>query len=215
VVPPPAPLENERVSVETTAAPGATEATEIQPDAIPTRADLLTQRHYRVTDLSGFRADPDQFFEFDYRETLRGMIQAIIETESPLRRDILAQRISRAHGWLRTGGRIRERIDIHLRHLDTTTESSGEFIWKQGSVTDIVDYRQAANEDARRPIAEIPLAELASVVIDNPDLLDQMDPARDLARLLGVERLAAVSRGRLDEAISRARQHIATNQSSA
>lgn len=35
-----------------------------------------------------------------------------------------------------------------------------------------------------------------------------------LARLLGVERLAAVSRARLDEAITRARQHIATVQSS-
>ncbi len=66
------------------------------------------------------------------------MIEAIIETESPLRADILAQRISRAHGWLRTSGRIRERIDLHLRHLDMTAGSSGEFVWKQASMSDIV-----------------------------------------------------------------------------
>jgi len=173
-----------------------------------------TGHTYSVTDLSSFQADPDQFFEFGYRDTLRGMIQSIVETESPLRTDILAQRLARAHGWLRTGGRIRERIDIHLRGFDTTRESSGEFIWKKGAVLDILPYRQPANEDARRPIADISLAELASVVLNNPELLDEPDPARDLARLLGVDRLAAVSRARLDEAIARARQHIATTSSS-
>jgi hypothetical protein len=34
----------------------------------------------------------------------------------------------------------------------------------------------------------IPLAELASVVVENPALLDMSHPARDMARLLGVER---------------------------
>ena len=169
------------------------------------------QRLYRVTDLSGFQAKPDQFFEFGYRDTLRGMIDAIIETESPLRADVLAQRLARAHGWLRTGGRIRERIDLLLRGVDTTRESSGEFVWEKGAVLDILPYREPANEDARRSIADIPLAELASVVLANPELRDQPDPARDLARILGVERLAAVSRARLDEAIARARQHMGRN----
>lgn len=162
-------------------------------------------RGYRITDLSGFRIDPDQFFEFGYRETLRGMIDAIMETESPLRTDILAQRISRAHGWLRTGGRIRERIDLHLGSLDRTQESSGEFIWKKGTVCDILAYRPPDGEAARRSIADIPLAELGAVVLDNMNLLHGPDPARELAGLLGVERLAAVSRARLEEAIARAR----------
>lgn len=177
-------------------------------------ADIPDKRRYHVTDLSSFKADPDQFFEFGYRDTLRGMIEAIIETENPLRTDILAKRISRAHGWLRTGGRIREQIDLHLRGYDTTRESSGEFIWKQGAVVEVLAYRQPVDEDARRAVADIPLAELASVALDNPDLLDDTDPVRYLARLLGVERLAAVSRARLDEAITRARQHITTVQPS-
>lgn len=79
---------------------------------------------------------------------------------------------------------------------------------------DILPYRQPAGEDARRSIADIPLAELASVVLDNPELLNKPDPARDLAPRLGVDRLAAVSRARLDEAIARARGHIATTSSS-
>lgn len=162
---------------------------------------------YRVTDLSAFKAEPDLFYEFAYRDTLREMIEAVMDAESPLPADVLAQRIARAHGWLRTGGRIRERIDLHLRGYDTTSESSGIFVWKKGHIVDVLPYRPSANEESRRAIADIPLAELASVVIDNHDLLDMPDPARDLARLLGVERLAATARARLDEAIARSRSH--------
>ncbi|ESY94311.1 hypothetical protein [Mesorhizobium sp. LNHC209A00] len=53
------------------------------------------------------------------------------------------------------------------------------------------------------------MAELAAVVVANEDILEQSDPALDLARLLGVERLAAISRSRLDEAIDRARRYLA------
>jgi very-short-patch-repair endonuclease len=211
--PPLTVAEAERVSSGLPETLGASKVLATQAEASPVLVED-TAHLYCVTDLSRFPADPDQFFEFGYRDVLRGMIESIMETESPLRTDILAQRLARAHGWLRTGGRIRDRIDIHLRGFDTTRESSGEFIWKKGAVLNVLSYRQPASEDARRPIADIPLAELTSVVLDNPELLDEPDPARDLARILGVDRLAAVSRARLDEAIARARQLIATTSAS-
>lgn len=188
--PPPGIVKTELVSAETPPA----QAGGIIPDSL-----------YRMTDLNGFAADPDRFYEFTYRDTLRAMVAAVIECESPLRTDILCQRIARAHGWLRTGGKIRERIDMHLRDFDRTQESSGEFIWKAGDVADIRTYRAPTSENDRRPISDIPLAELAAVVQANRDLLDEPDPSRELARLLGVERLAAGSRARLDEAIARIR----------
>ena len=141
------------------------------------------------------------------------MIEAVVEAESPLRADVLAQRIARAHGWLRTGARIRERIDLRLRSLDTTMESSGLFVWKAGTKAEILACREPADADSRRSIADIPLAELASVVLANPEVLDEADPARDVARILGVERLAAASRDRLEEAIARARSHRAATSS--
>jgi very-short-patch-repair endonuclease/RecA/RadA recombinase len=159
---------------------------------------------YRLTDLADFPIAPARFHEFTYRDTLRSMVEAVIQTESPLRTDILCQRIARAHGWLRTGGKIRDRINMHLRDFERTEESSGEFIWKVGQVTRHHPYRSPATEDARRAIPDIPLAELAAVVLENPALLEEPDPARELARLLGVERLATGSRLRLDEAIARA-----------
>jgi len=175
-----------------------------QPSAV------TTAERYHITDLSGFAADPGRYYDFDYNQTLREMVDAVLTTEAPLRVDILAQRIARAHGWLRTGARIRERVELHLRHAEFTEESSGRFVWRKTTVVALMPFRHSAGEEARRGIADIPIAELASVVATNPSLLDQRDPALDLARLLGVERLAAVSRTRLEEAIERARDHLAT-----
>ena len=99
----PAAVDPEFVSV---AAPSTSEVTNASPVATSALAPSPEQRRNRVADLSAFRANPDQFFEFGYRETLRAMIESVVEAESPLRTDVLALRLARAHGWLRTGGRI-------------------------------------------------------------------------------------------------------------
>ena len=86
------------------------------------------------------------------------------------------------------------------------------FLWRTGTVTELVDYRPPVSADLRRGVADIPLAELASVVVANPGIVDTLDPALDLARILGVERLAAGTRARLFEAVVRARAHLAERQ---
>ena len=164
---------------------------------------------YRLTELSSFNADPDSFYDFLYRPTLQAMIDRVMATEAPLRKDILFQRIARAHGWLKTGSRIKERIEMHLKACELTFESSGEFLWSAGSLSNLVPYRQPVSDEARRSVADIPLAELAHMVVTHHDLLEEQDPTRELARLLGLERLATPSRARLDEAIERARAHLA------
>jgi very-short-patch-repair endonuclease/RecA/RadA recombinase len=211
---PPSSLKIELVSAKTESTVGTSRPSVTDITADHGSQEVADKPLYRITDLSGFRMDPDQFFEIGYRDTLKGMIEAIVETEGPVRADILAQRIARAHGWLRTGGRIRERIDLHLRSFDTTKESSGEFVWKKGTVSNTIPYRQPVDENARRPVADITLAELTSVVLDNIDLFNQPDPARGLASLLGIDRFAGASRLRLDEAINKARQQIVTARTS-
>ncbi|MEE8661719.1 DNA helicase [Acetobacteraceae bacterium EV16G] len=172
---------------------------------MPATPDIETDRFYRITDFSDMIIDPDRFYDPDYSDHLRAMVNAVIATESPLRTDILYQRIARAHGWSRTGGRIRDQIDRHLRDFTRAHESSGEFIWQRGADTSFVAYRRPQGDETRRAVSEIPLAEIASVVRDNPEIFNEADPARDLARLLGVERLAAPARARLEEAIAHAR----------
>lgn len=180
------------------------------PPSVTPSDGLLAPDSYRVTDLSTFQVDPDRFYEVEYRSILQGMVDAVLACEAPLREDILAQRIARAHGWLRTGNRIRERIDLHLRDIDRTQETTGTFVWRKGEIVEILPYRGAGDEASRRSVVDIPLAELASVVVKHPTIFEAPDPALALARVLGVERLAATARQRLDEALARAQAHLAT-----
>ncbi|MEN5084436.1 DUF3320 domain-containing protein [Bosea sp. TWI1241] len=159
---------------------------------------------YREADLSRAPADPATFFDPTYDGTLQAMVEAVVAAEAPLREDILLQRISRAHGWLRTGPRIRERITLYLRHLPRSEESSGTFLWPSEGVAAVRRFRPPASEAVRRSIGEIPLAELVGFAQAHATLPDEIDPPLAMARLLGVERLTATSRARLDEALQQA-----------
>ena len=165
----------------------------------------VTLVSFTMADLSGIKADPDCFFEYSYRPTLQAMVDAVMEAEAPVRDDVLAQRVARAHGWLRTGARIREQIAQHLRTLERTEESTGTFLWKLGTVVTRVPFRRPNGPEHRRSLAEISIAELADFVLSHPDVLDEEDPPLVYARLMQVERLAAPSRERLLKAIARAR----------
>jgi very-short-patch-repair endonuclease len=161
---------------------------------------------FATTDLSAIKADPDSFFEFAYRPTLQAMVDAVIEAEAPVRDDVLAQRVARAHGWLRTGARIREQIARHLLGLDRTEEATGTFLWKAGTVMERVRFRRPFSPDHRRSLGEISIAELADFVIEHQVVLDEDDPPLVYARLMQVERLAAPSRERIMEAIAHAKK---------
>jgi very-short-patch-repair endonuclease len=160
-----------------------------------------------MVNLSAIKSDPDCFFEYSYRPTLQVMVDAVMAAEAPVRDDVLAQRVARAHGWLRTGARIREQIAHHLRALERTDEASGSFLWKPGTVAPRVPFRMAQGPEHRRSLAEISIAELADFVIVNSKVLDEEDPPLVYARLMQVERLTAPSRERLREAIARAQEH--------
>jgi hypothetical protein len=169
------------------------------------REPLPAAGTFRRADLSGVGADPEAFFEFSYRATLDAMVAAVVEAESPVRDDVLAQRIARAHGWQRTGARIRERIELHLKKYETTTDSAGRFIWATGATKPIIPFRPPLTEDDRRPVSDIAIVELAGFVKENIAVLEESDPALVVARLIGLERLTAGSRARIDEAIELAR----------
>ncbi len=175
------------------------------PAAVP-NASPDGEGVFRRADLSGFPTYAERFYDFRYRQVLRGMIDAVMAAEAPVREDVLAQRIARAHGWLRTGSRIREQIRLHLRDVDVTDEQTGRFLWLKGGVRDSIAWRWPASEDDTRPVSEIAIAELVGCVNDNPDLLDETDPGLSFARLIGLDRLAQASRTRLEDALSAARR---------
>ncbi|WP_149574435.1 DUF3320 domain-containing protein [Xanthobacter oligotrophicus] len=157
---------------------------------------------YRPADLSGFAADAAQFYEDSYGPRLAAMVEAVLNAEAPVREDVLAQRIARAHGWLRTGSRIKAQIALHLASVERTRETTGDFLWLSGTVCERLPFRTSPDA-ARRGVDEIPLAELVFLASNHPRLWEARDPPLALARSIGIERLGREARMRLHLAIAR------------
>jgi hypothetical protein len=162
---------------------------------------------YQVTDFSNMAASihADQFYDESYDSTLKDLIGHVLNQESPILESLLVHRIARAHGFLKSGRIIRERVleivdrAFHLR-LDPV---GGQFIWIDAEAsTSWSCYRPPASEDHARKVEEISFEELraASAVSKGDDL-----PV-EIARLFGIRRLASGGRDRLEATLKLSNQ---------
>ncbi len=83
--------------------------------------------HYQLADLDDAAVHQARFFDDDYSRELRQMAMAVVEAEAPVRDDVVARRVARAHGFARTGARIKDRVLSLLPEITTTEEDAGRF----------------------------------------------------------------------------------------
>ena len=148
----------------------------------------------------------DAFFDAAYAPTLARMIAHVVEIEGPVLDAVLARRIARAHGWQRTGSRIRERVEaLAARQFKTTQEDVGTFYWPSGKSPDgPIVFRRAA-ENAARAVDEVCMAELIELarrVIASGNYGEIAIVA--MARELGLHSLRASNRVRIERAMQQA-----------
>lgn len=142
----------------------------------------------------------ERFFDAAYNDVLIAMIDHTVHQEGPVLATTLARRIARAHGFLRTGSRIQERVEQLARHTHRTTEEpTGSFYWPAGTESGSeVHFRWPADVDSARGVEEICEQELRSlaawVLADGRHGEDAMIA---MAREIGLGRLAGPSRARL------------------
>lgn len=105
--------------------------------------------------------DPAKFYEDDYRTRLASLVQVLLAAEGPMRDEVLAQRVARAHGFQRTGRRIREAVYAALpAGVRTTTEGEAVFLWPPNvKPEDWSTFRDPPPGQYRDPV-EIPMEEL-------------------------------------------------------
>lgn len=175
-----------------------------------TSMNRVVRRQYTECDLSTDvdACDPDSFHNSSYDEQLMGLIDKIVVAEGPVLDVVLARRISRAHGWQRTGARIQERVEQLARQAHKTTEEDvGTFYWPHSLIPGgDVEFRWPAR-DTQRSFDEVCLEELKAlaVILDRPGLSDD-EVLVAMARELGVLRLRAASRFRLEAALFKSRE---------
>jgi hypothetical protein len=129
------------------------------------------------------------------------MALTVLEAQGPILDDALAREVARAHGYARTGNRIKQRILDLLGNVTNTVEPVGTFLWPGSTPEASVSFRYFAAEEERRSLDEIAMPELVGLVRENPELAEGEDPAVELGRKIGLARLAQGARARLEEAI--------------
>ncbi|MDI1349851.1 DUF3320 domain-containing protein [Aquabacterium sp.] len=151
--------------------------------------------------------DQDAFFSSSYDERLLAMIGHVVVTEGPVLDTVLARRISRAHGWQRTGSRIQERVEQLARQTYKTTEEDvGTFYWPESMQPGGEVVFRWPEQNAQRSFNEVCIEELMAlaVIVDKPRL-GKDEILVQMARELGVNQLRAASRGRLEVALRKAK----------
>ncbi|WP_179402700.1 DUF3320 domain-containing protein [Burkholderia guangdongensis] len=152
--------------------------------------------------ISDHERDPDLFFAHTYDERLLAMITSVVNVEGPVRDEILARRIARAHGWSRTGSRILNRVvDLASKHFDIEAEEVGLFIWPK-VVGDKASFAfRSPLPGNTRPVDEVSIAELRALAAKlQAEGHDEESGLNTMSRELGLLRLRAASRERLERA---------------
>ncbi|MFJ4192457.1 DUF3320 domain-containing protein [Pseudomonas sp. NPDC089534] len=148
---------------------------------------------------------PDHFFDAAYTPTLQSMITHVINVEGPVLDSVLARRIARAHGWVRTGARIRDRVDQVARaHFRSHEEQQlGTFFWPSSLAPDATaTFRRPGDDDSVRSLAEICLQELSALVEEMETIGHEAEALiYAVAKEAGVTKLAHAGRLRIEKAI--------------
>lgn len=146
-------------------------------------------------------AEADSFFSRSYDERLLAMIATVVEAEGPVRDEVLARRIARAHGWSRTGSRIQDRVmDLVKVHYETEREPVGLFVWPKRETARELKFRRPA-EGTARSVEEISLAELTALASEwKRRGYDMEAGVSAMGRDIGLRKLGTASRERLEQA---------------
>jgi very-short-patch-repair endonuclease len=147
----------------------------------------------------------DLFYETSYDTVLQPMVEWVVQREGPVLDAVLARRIARAHGFQRTGCRIQERVERIARRLfDATEEAGGTFHWPRGVDTLAkFAFRWPSDEESVRgveEICELEMVSLARWVLGNGKTGEEA--LVSMAREMGLLKLRAASRARLENALA-------------
>lgn len=161
-----------------------------------------TASGYETTDFSPFldRISADCFYSSEYEPTLRELVAHVVETEGPILDAQLVNRIARAHGLQRSGRVINERVmEIAKRHFHIKPDRvGGNFVWRdRNAPLEFTAYRTSSTEQNARVVDQIPFEEIRAAIPSKP----VEDLPLEIARVLGIRRLTAIGRTRIQAVI--------------
>lgn len=155
----------------------------------------------------------EDFFLPQNAEKIKTQIYNVLETESPISRDLLSKRVLAAWGIGRLGSRINGYLERFYQSMNIRQENGGYnlFFWKSDQEPrDYRTFRVTAVEPQKRSAEDLPPEEISNGVLEvlaNQISLPRIDLIRETAKLFGYARAGtnvemAMSAG-IDKAIQR------------
>jgi len=144
--------------------------------------------------------DPSQFHEPAYRRTLRRLAISHVDREGPITFDRLAHLIARAHGFQRTGKRIKRTLlgAIHGSRGQTRSRNGELVFWPDGNPpATVLPFRGLAIGSEIRDWNEVPQPEKLGLLQQILEARPR-DTARAVADVLGVGRLTSQLRDEVE-----------------
>ena len=181
--------------------PGAAEGSVADPASyVP--ADLSDPR---------FGLDPPRFHDPGYAGILAFLVSHVIAVEGPLFDDVLVTRVARAHGFARSGGRIREAVLTAVDSGHPRTEEAGRFVlWPVGHVEGAsVRFRAGATDV--RDHQDVPTAELEDLAGRLPGSDEEL--VRLMAAELGMSKVREQTRQRFLRAARASKSRLGSDGS--
>ena len=171
----------------------------------------LEPASYQIADLrENFVPVAADFYQAKYAKKLAEMVQHVVEAEGPIHLDLLFDRVARAHGFERTGPKVRTVVKGAMAKMfRVEQEPDGREVvypidFKKGS---LVPFR--AGTDFVREHTDVPMAELASLAV--PFLRLKMSDEvviRKLADFFSLGRLRESTRKRFKDVVELAKKGV-------
>lgn len=152
-------------------------------------------------------SDPARFYEPGYRITLRRIAAAIIDEAGPITFKHLSEIVARRHGFQRTGSQIKSQLWDSVKSARThTKDPDGQTLfWPDGvQPADIIVFRGLAPGGHERGWRDVPHAELLGLAAKA--VAKGGDPVETMAAALGLKRIAAGTREKLEKTIEEAKR---------
>ncbi|MFY7792140.1 MAG: DUF3320 domain-containing protein [Chitinophagaceae bacterium] len=170
------------------------------------------QTDYAVTALDAItEAGPDEIMASENRVIIRNQMRSILETEAPVARPLILQRVCTAWSVARRGMRLERHLNNILDELNftVTLQEGVEVLWLPAQDPELLDiFRTPADDAGRRAPDELPAHEVGAAVrsvVKASFSLPEEELIRELTRLFGFARTGSQVEASMRNGISMAR----------
>lgn len=134
------------------------------------------------------------------RPRVAEVLGGVVDVEGPVERLDVISRVAKGFGFKKAGSRIRAYIEECMPPRPETVEDDVTYLWPAGSHPNVIPFRTPATDEDIRYAKSIPIEELVGLAKSLPnDITD--DAAVDrMARAIGIARITAGARERLQRA---------------